>query len=97
MRGKVGSQRGKDIAGALPNWKRASNTEVEVEWPAQQKWFEYFGMVPDNSMFDATGRIRKKCGTLPRLASSAASPRRLAAEAEDLSDEEQTPMPLTVR
>jgi len=72
MTGQGRSNRGKDVVECLPDWRRARSTDLKVEWPLEQQYFDYQFM-PDNHIFDLVGRVRKRFGRHDRAAKSAAA------------------------
>eukprot|EP00930_Biecheleria_cincta_P015843 TRINITY_DN13075_c0_g1_i1.p1 TRINITY_DN13075_c0_g1~~TRINITY_DN13075_c0_g1_i1.p1 ORF type:complete len:492 (-),score=72.51 TRINITY_DN13075_c0_g1_i1:21-1496(-) len=72
MKREIGSKMGKEFVEVLPDWQRAGESELVVEWPGEQQWFDYTGL-PDNNIFDVVGTIRKRFTELPRISAAAAA------------------------
>jgi len=64
-----GSKNGMEIVEHLPDWqkKKADCMEVKVEWPHEQPYHDYMSL-PDNNIFDLTGRVRKRFQEIPQTA-----------------------------
>jgi len=71
---------GKDLVEHLPSWVRPKPKELHeiVEWPHENLYHD-FTALPDNNIFDLTGRVRKKFNRLPRLAKASAASRKMEA------------------
>eukprot|EP00927_Polykrikos_kofoidii_P079682 TRINITY_DN76481_c0_g1_i1.p1 TRINITY_DN76481_c0_g1~~TRINITY_DN76481_c0_g1_i1.p1 ORF type:complete len:537 (-),score=54.04 TRINITY_DN76481_c0_g1_i1:163-1617(-) len=69
LKSKVGGVLGKDIIEPLRDWETHGKKamQVNVEWPREQPYHDYTDL-PDNSIFDLVGRVRKRFGALPKLA-----------------------------
>lgn len=66
-RNRAGKKWGREIDNVLPDWKQPHPAPPKVEWPEELSYYDY-SVLRDNTIFDLTGRIRKRFAQMSRMA-----------------------------